>query len=106
MTVIRALIMLITGAKMISGLPKTFTGIAQMDIWGFHFSLSPGRWSSQPHGSLPKKRFSGGIIFALGSNREAARLSGINIRRTTYGVYIFFRIVLQYRGRTADRAAW
>ncbi len=98
MTVIRALIMLITGAKMISGLPKTFTGIAQMDILGFPFLFIA--WAAVVAAAwfITRKTIFGRNIFALGSNREAARLSGINIRRTTYGVYIFSAAVCSIAG--------
>ena len=37
-------------------------------------------------------------IFAIGSNVEAARLSGINIRVTTYGIYMFSSTVAAIGG--------
>lgn len=89
MTVVRSLIMLITGAKMISGLPRSFTAIGQATILGvpvlafIWFALAALAFF------IIKKTVFGRNIFAYGSNKEAARLSGINIRFTIYSVYMF-----------------
>lgn len=98
MTVTRAIIMLITGAKMISGLPKSFTGIAQKTVFGIPFLFVAwivviiGAWF------ITQKTVFGRNIYALGSNKEAARLSGIDVRKTTYGVYIFSALVCSIAG--------
>ena len=98
MTIIRALIMLLTGAKMISGLPKTFTGIAQLNILGIPFLFVA--WAAVIAAAIfvTKKTVFGRNIYAFGSNKEAARLSGINVRRTTYGVYAFSAFVCSIAG--------
>lgn len=92
MTVVRATIMLITGAKMISGLPKSFTGIAQKEVLGLPFLFIAWLVIIIIAYFITKKTVFGRNIFAYGSNKEAARLSGINIRVTTFGVYIFSAI--------------
>lgn len=98
MTVIRALIMLITGAKMISGLPKSFTGIAQQNVLGLPFLFAAWLVVILIAWFITKKTIFGRNIYALGSNKEAARLSGINIRKTTYGVYMFSAAVCSIAG--------
>ena len=89
MTAVRGLLMLISGAQMVAGLPKAFLKFAQIDIlwmpslffvWLVVIALSVLMTTVT--------RF-GRNVFALGSNPEAARLSGINIRATLYGVYAF-----------------
>lgn len=98
MTVVRAVIMLITGARMISGLPKSFTGIAQLTILGIPFLFVAWLVVIAVASFIIKKTIFGRNIFAFGSNKEAARLSGINVRWTTYGVYIFSAFVCSITG--------
>jgi ribose/xylose/arabinose/galactoside ABC-type transport system permease subunit len=89
MTAVRGLLMLISGARMVAGLPRDFLKFAQINIlwmpslffvWLVVIALSALMTTMT--------RF-GRNVFALGSNPEAARLSGINIRATLYGVYAF-----------------
>jgi ribose transport system permease protein len=89
MTAVRGLVMLTTNARMVAGLPKSFTGFAQSTILGL-----PGLtviWLIIIVITALMLKFTtfGRNIYAIGSNIEAARLSGINIRLTTYGVYTF-----------------
>ncbi|WP_461204819.1 ABC transporter permease [Clostridium sp. DL1XJH146] len=98
MTVIRALIMLLTGAKMISGLPDDFKSIAQFSVLGLPFLFVSWIVVIIVASFITKKTIFGRNIYAVGSNKEAARLSGINIRKTTYGVYVFSAIVCSIAG--------
>ncbi|ONI46689.1 ABC transporter [Candidatus Epulonipiscium fishelsonii] len=89
MTVIRAFIMLITGAKTIAGLPPEFKSIAQMTVFGVPVLFLV--WFAVIIVSyiIMTKTVFGRNVFAYGSNKEAARLSGINVKKTIYGVYVF-----------------
>jgi ribose/xylose/arabinose/galactoside ABC-type transport system permease subunit len=87
MTIIRGAIMLVSNARMVAGLPKPFLEFAQGQVLGLPalflvwfglILLAMFVTRSMPFGRN---------IYALGSNIEVARLSGINIRRTTYGIY-------------------
>lgn len=89
MTVIRAAIMLITGAKMVSGLPNNFKSIAQATVLGIPSLFVAWIITIIVAWFITKKTIFGRNIYAFGSNKEAARLSGINVRKTTYGVYMF-----------------
>jgi len=102
LTIIRAVIMLISGARNITGFDESFLQIAQTTI---------GVSSMDENGVeitygvplmalvwiviiliaffIVRKTVFGRSIFAVGSNMEAARLSGISVRKTTYGAYIF-----------------
>lgn len=98
MTAVRGLLMLISEARMIAGLPKPFLDFAQVDIfwvpslffvWLVVIALSVVMTTLM--------RF-GRNVFALGSNAEAARLSGISIRGTVYGVYAFSALASSVAG--------
>jgi ribose transport system permease protein len=47
---------------------------------------------------MTNKMIFGRNVYAFGSNKEAARLSGINIRKTTYGVYMFSALLCSVAG--------
>jgi len=88
MAIVRGAIMLMSGARMIAGLPKAFTNFAQTSIlfmpslffiWLVIILIAAfiTRWTTF-----------GRNVYAVGSNVEAARLSGISIRATLYKTYI------------------
>jgi ribose/xylose/arabinose/galactoside ABC-type transport system permease subunit len=87
-TAVRGLIMLITNAQMISGIPKSFASFSRQ-TW-LYFPTLGWVWVLFIMIAMVTIKYTtfGRNLFAVGSNREAARLSGINIRMTTYGVYI------------------
>jgi ribose transport system permease protein len=98
MTGVRVLLMLISGVQMIAGLPRPFLHFAQINIlwmpslffvWLVVIALSVVMTTVT--------RF-GRDVFALGSNPEAARLSGLNIRATRYGVYAFSALTSSIAG--------
>lgn len=98
MTVIRAFIMLLTKASMISGLPDRFKGIAQIQVLNIPFLFVVWVMIIVLAWFMTNKTVFGRNVYALGSNREAARLSGINIRKTTYGVYVFSALACSIAG--------
>lgn len=87
MTVLRGVTLLISGGSNISGLPRAVSEFAQ------------GMWLGIPYlfwvlllvvlgmECLLRRTTLGRYIYALGSNAEAAKLSGVNTRRVTYSVY-------------------
>jgi ribose transport system permease protein len=87
MTIIRNLILLITGAKQISNLPDEFKILASGDILGIPFLFLAWLLVIVIGIFVTKKTVFGRNIYAYGSNKEAARLSGINVRKTLYGTY-------------------
>lgn len=98
MTVVRALIMLLTKARMISGLPESFKMIAQFEIVNIPFLFMVWVAVMIVAWFMTTKTVFGRNVYAVGSNKEAARLSGINIRKTIYGVYIFSAFVCSIAG--------
>jgi ribose transport system permease protein len=99
MTIVRYTGLLITNSKMITGIPREFTSIAQFNlfnvlpfmtiIWIFVLAVAF---------VITKYTIFGRNIYAVGSNMEAAKLSGINVRMTVYGVYVFCGIVCAIAG--------
>ena len=90
MTVTRGIIMLVSGARMVTRLPDNFTQIAQMTL----FNVIPMLFVAWVIMILiayfiSKQMVFGRNMYAYGSNHESARLSGINIALTVCGVYVF-----------------
>jgi ribose transport system permease protein len=88
LTVYRGAALLVTNARIVSGLPRAFTRFANMDILGvpslFVVVLALGALG---YVVLHRSVF-GRYLYAVGSNREAARLSGIKTERVLMGAYV------------------
>jgi ribose transport system permease protein len=89
MLILQGLAYLITGGYPITGMPDAFVGIGQgyvgvipIPVIIFLVFIAFG-WI------VINKTYIGRYIYALGGNREAARLAGINVSRITVGVYVF-----------------
>jgi len=87
MAIIRGAIMLISNARMIAGLPKPFLDFAQTTYLGFPSLFVVWLILILFTIFLTKKTPFGRNVYTIGSNIEVARLSGINIRFTTYMIY-------------------
>ncbi|MCL2559087.1 MAG: ABC transporter permease [Turicibacter sp.] len=98
MSLVRAMLMLMTNARMISGFPESFLGIARAEVFGVPLlavvwiTLTIIAWF------VAKKTVFGRNVYAFGSNEESARLSGINTRLTVYGTYIFSAVMCAIAG--------
>ncbi len=89
MTMVRGGVMLISGARKISGLPSEFKHFAVAKFLGI-----PGMvwvWFIIVIIGFIVARYTvfGRNVYAIGSNQEAARLSGIRIGANMYGIYAF-----------------
>jgi ribose transport system permease protein len=83
----RGIVMLLSNARMIAGLPKSFTGFAQLVFLGFPSLFFVWFLVILVTFVITTKTIFGRNIFAYGSNIEAARLSGINTAKVTVSVY-------------------
>ncbi|MDD4302385.1 MAG: ABC transporter permease [Sphaerochaeta sp.] len=83
----RGIVMLLSNARMIAGLPKSFTGFAQLVFLGFPSLFFVWFLVILITFVITTKTIFGRNIFAYGSNIEAARLSGINTAKVTVSVY-------------------
>ncbi|WP_312442002.1 ABC transporter permease [Lacrimispora sp.] len=98
MTVVRNVILLMTGAKTISNLPQSFTSYASGSVLGIPNMFLTWLAIIFLGIFITGRTVFGRNIYAYGSNKESARLSGINISSTVYGVYIFSSIVCGIAG--------
>jgi ribose transport system permease protein len=98
MYALRGIGLLVTNGATISITNDTFTGFSRASFLGFPWT--DGSWFAVPmlfwmvivvavpaYLLLSQTRW-GRYLFALGSNREAARLSGVNVKAVTYMAYI------------------
>ncbi len=87
MIVARGIGMVISQARLITGLPMDFINFAQEAPLGIPSLVIVLGVMAVISGVILHKTSFGRSIYALGSSREATRLSGINIRFITYGAY-------------------
>lgn len=106
MYIIRAFVLFITNAEYVSPLPKSFINFAADSY--FYIPTLFIIWIVLVVIAFIVSKYTilGRNIFAIGCNREAARLSGINIRTNTYIVYIIVAALASFAGvLTAGRLA-
>jgi len=87
MAIVRGAIMLISNARMIAGLPKPFLDFAQTTVLGMPSLFLVWFLLVLFAIFLTQKTPFGRNVYTMGSSIEVARLSGINIRFTTYMIY-------------------
>ncbi|MGE5592154.1 MAG: ABC transporter permease [Betaproteobacteria bacterium] len=88
MIVARGIGMVISNARLITGLPRSFTNFAQAAPLGIPTLVIVWLASALIADFVLRRTVFGRSVYALGSSREAARLSGINLRLVTYAVYM------------------
>jgi len=87
MTIVRGTVKLMTGARMINGVPESFTKIAQTNIIGIPIIFWVWIIFIVACMLFLRRMVAGRNIYAIGSSHEVARLSGINIRKHIYLAY-------------------
>lgn len=87
MTVLRGFVKFITGGRMINNVPTALTNIAQINIIGLPFLFWIWFLLIIATAIFLRQTTAGRNIYAIGSSREVARLSGINIRFSIYLAY-------------------
>ncbi len=88
MTVVRGVIMLISGAAMVAGLPRSFTGFSQAEYLRIPSMILVWALIAVIAFVITRWTVFGRNVYTIGSNMEAARLCGINVGRVTIGVYV------------------
>lgn len=89
MSIVRGLALVITKGIPVSGLPRAFRYIGNGKIMDIPFSVIIMIILTIIFGFILSKTRTGTHIYACGSNLEAARLSGINTKKTLILVYVF-----------------
>ena len=102
MTVVRALVMLITGANKVLGLPEAIGDFAVQRY--FQIPAMSYIWFLTIIIGIIISRYTtfGRNMYAIGSNEEAARLSGIKIGISICGIYAFCGLMSAVAGNFND----
>jgi ribose transport system permease protein len=94
----RGLAMIVTGGNNISGVPRSFRFLGSGDFVGIPTPVAClAVVALLVHFCLARTRF-GRHCIAIGSNREAARLSGVPVDRTRVGVYLLSGALAGFAG--------
>lgn len=88
MTVLRGATLLATGGRNVFGLPRSVSNFAQGAFLGVPYLFWVLLAVLVLAETMLRRTTLGRYIYALGSNSEAARLSGVNTRMVTYSVYV------------------
>lgn len=88
MSIARGAAYIITGALPVSGLPESFYVIGGGKLLGIPVAVIIMFLLALIFGFILRKTKFGRYVYCLGSNEDAAKLSGINVDRTKIGVYM------------------
>lgn len=88
MTVLRGATMMSSEGRLISNVPKSITKIAESTFFGIPYLLFILLIIAIIGTIVIKYTVFGRNLFAIGSSEESSRLSGVNVRLTTYGAYM------------------
>lgn len=106
MTILRGITLLISGGSNVFGLPRSIADFASGNFLGlpniFWFLII----SVALVEFILRRTSFGRYVYALGSNVEAARLSGVNIRVVTYGVYTLASTLVGLAGILETSRLW
>jgi ribose transport system permease protein len=86
-TIVRGLVMILSGARMVASLPAGFAHLSMSMVLGIPtmfliwMALFAVTWMILRYTQLGRN------MFIIGSSQEVARLSGIRLRRNTYAIY-------------------
>ncbi len=104
LTALRGIGLLMTNGATISGLPDAFTDFSRQAFLGIPLLFWMVILVAVPAFVFLHMSRWGRYLFAIGSNREAARLSGINVQGMIYVAYILSATLAAFAGMlTASR---
>ncbi len=98
MSIARGLAMIFSGGRIITGLPMEFTSVARIDIAGIPFMFIVLLIVLLLSGFVMSRTKFGRNVYTMGSSKEVARLSGINLRLNIYGIYVLNAVLSAVAG--------
>lgn len=98
MSIARGSAYIITGALPVSGLPKSFYIVGGGELFGIPVAFLIMLLMAVIFGFVLKKTKFGRYVYCLGSNEDAAKLSGINVNATKIGVYMISGLLAAVAG--------
>jgi ribose transport system permease protein len=98
LTALRGIGLLITNGATISGLPDSFTDFSRANLLGVPLLFWMVVLVAVPAYLLLQHSRWGRYLFAIGSNAEAARLTGVNVKLILYMAYIISATLAAFVG--------
>jgi ribose transport system permease protein len=106
MTILRGATLLISKGSNVFGLPRAISAFAQEKFLGMPYLFCVLIVVTVVVELILRRTNFGRYIYALGSNPEAARLSGVNTRLVTYGVYMLAGLLGGVAGSMETARLW
>lgn len=106
MTVLRGVTLLISRGSNVFGLPRAISAFAQDKFLGMPYLFCVLIVVTVLVEVILRRTNFGRYVYALGSNPEAARLSGVNTRLVTYGVYMLAGLLGGVAGSMETARLW
>jgi ribose transport system permease protein len=106
MTILRGVLLLMSGGSNIFGLPRSVANFASSNLLGIPYLFWVLIFVAVGVEITLRRTSFGRYVYALGSNPEAARLSGVNTRFVTYGVYTLASFLVGIAGIMETSRLW
>jgi ribose transport system permease protein len=106
MTILRGVLLLMSGGSNVFGLPRSVANFASTDFLGLPLLFWVLILVVAAIEIVLRRTSFGRYTYALGSNPEAARLSGVNTRWVTYGVYTLASFLVGIAGVMETSRLW
>ena len=106
MTILRGVLLLMSGGSNVFGLPRSVADLGGNNLWGLPYLFWVLIVVALAIELLLRRTSFGRYVYALGSNPEAARLSGVNTRLVTYGVYTLASFLVGIAGIMETARLW
>ncbi len=106
MTILRGVLLLMSGGSNIFGLPRSVANFASSNLFGIPYLFWVLILVAVGIELTLRRTSFGRYVYALGSNPEAARLSGVNTRFVTYGVYTLASFLVGIAGVMETSRLW
>jgi ribose transport system permease protein len=106
MTVLRGGTLLISKGSNVFGLPRSISAFARESFFGLPYLFCVLIGVTVVVEVILRRTNFGRYVYALGSNPEAARLSGVNTRLVTYGAYVLAGLLGGVAGSMETARLW
>ncbi len=106
MTVLRGVLLLMSGGSNVFGLPRSIANFGGNSYLGLPYLFWLLIFSALFMELILRRTSFGRYVYAVGSNPEAARLSGVNTQLVTYGVYTLASLLVGLAGIMETARLW
>jgi ribose transport system permease protein len=106
MTILRGVLLLLSGGSNVFGLPRSVADFGGNNLFGLPYLFWLLIISALSVELILRRTSFGRYVYALGSNPEAARLSGVNTQLVTYGVYTLASFLVGLAGVMETARLW